>query len=226
MTKNELKASLTRANVPFKAKATLEQLQKLYNDTFGPVLEVQQGEGPVTAEDVIGAALLAPAQAVTEFDAVGEEEMRQQRINTFTVGDRDISEMACPCCGIQLDNGVTHYMDEGANGTPNTQTREWQCLGCGGEFGPEVTRTPAAKATGTGLKIEKDREEKNGIKRPSIGGKCRAIWDALDQHAETTGDDPTAKDVKALAAEHGWNPNNASIEFYQWRKFHGIAKGK
>lgn len=83
--------------------------------------------------------------------------------------------------------------------------------------------TPAAAlATGTGLKIEKDRDEQNGIKRPSIGGKCRAIWDALDVHAETTGDDPTAKDVKAMAADHGWNPNNASIEFYQWRKFNGV----
>ena len=28
--------------------------------------------------------------------------------------------------------------------------------------------------------------------------------------------------VKALAEERGWNPNNASIEFYQWRKFNGI----
>lgn len=84
-----------------------------------------------------------------------------------------------------------------------------------------VAATPAP-ATGTGLKIEKDRDEQNGIKRPSIGGKCRAIWDALDAHAESTGDDPTAKDVKALAAEQGWNPNNASIEFYQWRKFNGV----
>ena len=32
-----------------------------------------------------------------------------------------------------------------------------------------------------GLKIEKNREEQNGIKRPSVGGKCRAIWDALDE---------------------------------------------
>lgn len=89
---------------------------------------------------------------------------------------------------------------------------------------PTTSAPPAP--TGTGLKIEKDREEKNGIKRPSIGGKCRAIWDALDAHAESTGDDPTAKDVKVLAAEQGWNPNNASIEFYQWRKFHGITKPK
>ena len=216
MTKNELKAALDARGVSYAKKANLETLQNLYNEHVGQLAEEVPAGREVAAKEL--AAEIAPE--------ITDEELRQQRINTFTVWSRSIEEMDCPCCGIRLDNGVTHYMDEGANGTPNTQTREWQCLGCGGEFGPEVTRTPAPKATGTGLKIEKDREEKNGIKRPSIGGKCRAIWDALDQHAETTGDDPTAKDVKALAAEHGWNPNNASIEFYQWRKFHGIAKGK
>jgi hypothetical protein len=68
-----------------------------------------------------------------------------------------------------------------------------------------------------GLKIEKDREERNGVKRPSEGGLCRAIWDWLD-----TQPGASAKDVKAKAAEMGWNPNNASIEYYQWRKFNGV----
>ena len=85
---------------------------------------------------------------------------------------------------------------------------------------PEPTPTDAA----SGLKIEKDRPEQNGIKRPSIGGKCRAIWDALDAFRAETGELPTSKVVKELAADEGWNPNNASIEFYQWRKFHGIGK--
>jgi hypothetical protein len=88
---------------------------------------------------------------------------------------------------------------------------------------------PAASAAqapatpeGSGLKIEKDRPEQNGIKRPSIGGKCRAVWDACDAFAQEHGDDPAAKDVKAMAEANGWNPNNASIEFYQWRKYNGI----
>lgn len=79
----------------------------------------------------------------------------------------------------------------------------------------------AAKRTSSGLKIEKAREERNGIKKPSVGGQCRAVWDALDDMV-TAGTQPTAKQVKALAEERGWNPNNASIEFYQWRKFNGI----
>lgn len=85
--------------------------------------------------------------------------------------------------------------------------------------------TADATPTSTGLKIEKDRPEQNGIKRPSAGGKCRAIWDALDEYRAETGELPTSKTVKELAADSGWNPNNASIEYYQWRKFNGIAKG-
>lgn len=84
----------------------------------------------------------------------------------------------------------------------------------------EVVPT-ATKRTSSGLKIEKDREERNGIKRPSVGGTCRAVWDALDA-AVAEGKTPSAKDVKAMAEANGWNPNNASIEFYQWRKFNGI----
>jgi len=79
----------------------------------------------------------------------------------------------------------------------------------------------AAKRTSSGLKIEKAREERNGIKKPSVGGQCRAVWDALDAMV-AAGTQPTAKQVKALAEERGWNANNASIEFYQWRKFNGI----
>lgn len=75
-----------------------------------------------------------------------------------------------------------------------------------------------AAHTGTGLKIEPNREKQNGITRPSVGGKCRAVWDWLDAHPAAT-----SKDVKAAATEMGWNPGNASIEFYQWRKFHGIT---
>lgn len=85
---------------------------------------------------------------------------------------------------------------------------------------PAAADTPAA---GNGLKIEKDRPEQNGVKRPSAGGKCRAVWDALDAELKRSGSQPTAAFVRTLAAEQGYNPNNASIEFYQWRKFNGIT---
>ena len=82
---------------------------------------------------------------------------------------------------------------------------------------------PKAEPKTTGLIIEKNRPEQNGVKRPSAGGLCRAVWDACWAHQEITGTPPTAKEVKAIAETNGWNQNNASIEYYQWRKFNGIT---
>lgn len=84
-----------------------------------------------------------------------------------------------------------------------------------------VAQKPTQVAVG--LVIEKNRPEQNGVKRPSAGGRCRAVWDALDDYRRETGEMPTAKVVRELAADEGWNPNNASIEFYQWRKYNGIT---
>lgn len=68
--------------------------------------------------------------------------------------------------------------------------------------------------------IEKDRPEQNGVKQPSAGGMCRAVWDFCTSASATTL--VTAAQVKEAAAANGWNPNNAMIEYYQWRKFNGI----
>jgi hypothetical protein len=96
----------------------------------------------------------------------------------------------------------------------------------GEEEAPRIAPLPvSSKPTqvAVGLVIEKNRPEQNGIKRPSAGGRCRAVWDALDDYRRDEGVLPDAKFVRALAVENNWNPNNASIEFYQWRKFNGIT---
>lgn len=79
---------------------------------------------------------------------------------------------------------------------------------------------PAKKAS---TRVPSTRQEANGVKRPIADGKCKAVWDYCDTmvaHSEM--DLLTAKKVKADAVTFGWNPNNALIEFYQWRKFNGI----
>lgn len=150
----------------------------------------------------------------------------------------------CPSCGVHLSNGLLHCDDEGtvqcgafavsaskSLRDMGQMTTEWQCMGCGHGFGeavqPTVRTSKPDSHTGTGLKIEKNREERNGVKRPSVGGKCRAIWDALDElQAELEeGETVTSKMVQDLAKDEGWNKNNASIEFYNWRKFNGV-KGR
>lgn len=87
---------------------------------------------------------------------------------------------------------------------------------------PLPVEKPAAPKS-TGLTIEKDRPEQNGVKRPSAGGLCRTVWDACWAHQLATSEIPTAKWVKTWAIEKGHNANNASIEYYQWRKYNGIS---
>lgn len=83
--------------------------------------------------------------------------------------------------------------------------------------GTVVTRTTEVRS---GYKVEKNREEQNGVARPSIGTRCRAVWDYLDAN-------PAIKIAELLlvADACGWNRTNASCEFYGWRKFNGI-KGR
>lgn len=89
---------------------------------------------------------------------------------------------------------------------------------------PAAQAQQQARANRSQYKIEKNRPEQNGIKRPSAGGLCRQVWDAMDALREqASGTIPTSQQVRTLAAEKGWNLNNTMIEFYQWRKFNGIT---
>lgn len=78
---------------------------------------------------------------------------------------------------------------------------------------PAAERKPRAPA-----------EMSNGVRKPSVGTTCRHVWDELARlQEENNGVPPDSKQVKQLAEQHKWNTNNASIEFYQWRKFNGIS---
>ena len=149
-----------------------------------------------------------------ELKQAREEEKEEPVIGEFT---------RCPHCNTHLHNGVQTFdgMLEHAqqqNDMTLAITHEYLCLGCGEQFGEE--RELPVK--GTGLKIEKDRPEQNGVCRPSAGGKCRAIWDHCDE-MYAKGVTPMPKLIKEAAKQKGWNENNAVIEMYQWRKFHGVT---
>ena len=71
-----------------------------------------------------------------------------------------------------------------------------------------------------GYTIQKEREERNGVKRPSEGTVCGNVWAEFDKNPEIK-----AGELAALADANGWNRTNVSCEFYAWRKFMGI-KGR
>ena len=86
------------------------------------------------------------------------------------------------------------------------------------------TEKPAAPAvprvSRKGYTIQKEREERNGVKRPSEGTVCGAVWAEFDKNPEIK-----AGELADLADANGWNRTNVSCEFYAWRKFMGI-KGR
>lgn len=71
-----------------------------------------------------------------------------------------------------------------------------------------------------GYTIQKEREERNGVKRPSEGTVCGNVWAEFDKNPEIK-----AGELAALADANGWNRTNVSCEYYSWRKFNGI-KGR
>lgn len=72
-------------------------------------------------------------------------------------------------------------------------------------------------------KASKVRSEiRNGVRRP-IKGKCAEVWSTLDD-IKKQGFEIDIHVVRELAAQKGWNLNNATIEFYGWRKFHAVTK--
>lgn len=84
----------------------------------------------------------------------------------------------------------------------------------------EVTTQPAPTATASAPVKSKTRSEtRNGVRRP-IKGKCADVWNALDNMLPNNV--PTIGNVRDLAKANSWNVNNATIEFYAWRKFHGL----
>jgi len=132
-------------------------------------------------------------------------------------------DLYCPNCNVHLSNGVDTNSNQIANGG-KAYTHEFWCLGCDNGFGDLVVKAaPKSAPTGTGIKIEKARPEQNGVVRPSVGGKCRAIWDECDVFLVEMKRSPMPKEIKALAEKNEWNVNNAVIEMYQWRKFNGMT---
>jgi len=127
----------------------------------------------------------------------------------------------CPHCGVSTRNGknVTEY-SEMSPGSQNSTTQQYTCNECAGEWGPVVDKPKRARApsgSSNGLKIEANRETRNGVTRPSAGGKCRGIWDMLDGMGTAV----TAKEAREAGAGK-FDKTTIMVQFYRWRKFNGI----
>lgn len=79
---------------------------------------------------------------------------------------------------------------------------------------------PRVATVRTGYTIEKERVVQNGVKHPSAGTICAAIWGYF-----TTTPSAKASLLDDIADSHGWDRTTVHVQFYVWRKFNGI-KGR
>lgn len=139
---------------------------------------------------------------------------------------KDYGFVNCPNCGVHLLNGVGYHLQE-VNGTKIKHDKfQFECLGCCEEFGPEIKKQRTVKTSETHQPFVA-REERNGALRPAKAGKCLDVWLALDEiYQMGKGRIPSIKDIRDLATQKEWNLTNASVEFYQWRKFNYLNGSK
>jgi hypothetical protein len=165
-----------------------------------------------TVHDV--AENLTLAQALAES---GEtlDDLKDDGKAPARVGNSGCGHTNCPGCGIDLDNGVCDWnsmVELHGSKARDYQQHEWSCLACGAEWG----------AKRAGINIQKDRQEQNGVTRPSEGGVCAAIWAECDKRA-VGGMVPPVKEMKAWALAEGVDQTTCLIQYYQWRKFNGVV---
>ncbi len=96
-----------------------------------------------------------------------------------------------------------------------------------GQLGNAPQREPEPARAQTITKIERNREERNGIKRPSAGTVCDQVW-AIATELSNGDEQPrtriaTLSEVVKAAEAKGINKYTARTQYARWRGFHGIV---
>lgn len=230
MGKEALRAACKQAQVKGWGKMNNTQMREALASIKG---NVKPSDVPAPAEVVDPAQLNTPE--LNEISKLSEPESDQlpqdnrvaptaEFLDTLGV---DGVKGHCPHCDTNLESNGYQTVEGIREVNPaaaNKMQREYVCLGCNGEYGPKIVRTPAKPvANPTGIKIEKNREERNGVKRPSVGTICHHIWSELDRvRAASNGNTPSFKDLKALQDTHGWQRNTAVTQYQRWKEFNNL----
>lgn len=241
MGKEALRAACKAAEVKGWGKMNNTQMRdalKAKQADFGIPANIKQTEAPASEAEALEQheqeidAAQNPDAAEHQADAPAEQLPQDSRVAPTaefleTLGTDGVKGH-CPHCNVHLDNGwqTVDGIREVSPADANKMEREYICLGCGGEYGPKIVRTPAKPVVNpTGIKIQKDREERNGVKRPSVGTICHAIWEQLD-NLRISGQGgnymPTFKDLKKLQDQYGWQRNTAVTQYQRWKEFNDL----
>lgn len=111
----------------------------------------------------------------------------------------------CPGCGAHLSNGVGHHMQEVNGKTIKHKAKEYVCLACDTEFGPDI-QVAAPKAP----KKTVAHVNSSTIERPT-----KAVWHIADE-MKAANPNVRRKDVIAECIAQGIANFTARTQYQQW----------
>lgn len=122
----------------------------------------------------------------------------------------------CPSCGIHLSNGLMDFdalsEHKGSDAAAfKLQQREWSCMGCNAQWGPEMVIAKAAKPTKTGRTYP--NRQHSDIESPSD-----VVFALADEMKGAK-----RKEVVDAAIAKGVTPNTARAAYQHWRKARGLS---
>ena len=85
-----------------------------------------------------------------------------------------------------------------------------------------VLTSTSVSSNSKGVKIQKDREERNMVTRPSTGTVCDEIWSACDAIYQN-GEGVVPKRKNLLEQLAHINQHTVNTQYYLWRTFNGIV---
>lgn len=89
----------------------------------------------------------------------------------------------------------------------------------------DTGRSTGTKSNSTGLKIEKNRTEQNGVTRPSTGTVCDNVWNLCDHMTKALGKTVGLSALVDAAKLQNINQFTARTQYARWRAFMGL-KGR
>jgi hypothetical protein len=176
--------------------------------------------------DMAPADIEAPPQSVTHADAVQHDPAVVNAMKRVLKRAQDLGVPGADPANAEamLDSaaaqGAAAAVDEDDD-TPATPDAfgKFAAAQLGSRPAPAPAPAPAASST----RIQKQRDEQNGVKRPSTGTVCDQVWEMAQRLTDDKFTTATLGEVIKACEAKGINKFTARTQYARWRVFNGIT---
>jgi len=167
--------------------------------------------GSVKNKSEVEFEIVVPEAALPDAEALAAEQRAEDEAGSKPYAFESHGLYRCPHCGIHLDNGVGIHEDE-VNGkhVVQTQEKEFWCMACDGEFGPDLPAATEKPAKPAPKKVNGPILHKSEIDHP-----CKRVWGIASDMKDAN---PNVKRGAVLAecVAQGIAYYTARTQYQQW----------